>query len=313
MFAGFHQAFHRLWLLEQMPWLRLIHECDATCVAPLSELFEQFGAIAVSSEATSSEERFAGVAEEPVYWHRTAVSALFDESIDLDILLACSRNRIGTQNLISAQVEAVADENWVEAHRTEQGSSVFAGRLCIRPSWVVPGQEYPATVVLDPGLAFGTGKHATTALCLEWLASHELVGKRIIDYGCGSGILGLAAASLGALKVDAVDIDPQALLATKDNAYTNSLEDKIRVCSADGEELSAADILIANILLNPLTQLAPRISKMIVEQGQLVLSGILAAQVEECLVAYSPWFNMNTPIFQNEWALLEGVRLSDED
>lgn len=291
-----------------MSWLRLILECDAACVEPLSQLFEQFDAIAISSEAVTDEQLFAGVADDPVYWHRTAVSALLDESIDLDILLACARNRIGTDKLFGSRVEAVADQNWIDAHKAEHHAMVFADRLCISPSWAISDQDYSATLVLDPGLAFGSGKHATTALCLQWLATHDLNSQSLIDYGCGSGILALAAARLGAGPVYAVDIDPQAILATEANARNNKLEDKIVISTVENAGLPSADILIANILLNPLLELAPLISGQVKENGKLVLSGILAVQTEECLAAYSPWFNMAPPVFQEEWALLDGTR-----
>ena len=294
-----------------MSWLRLTLECQEQHVEALSHLFEQFDAIAISSEAISDEQLFAGVADDTHYWHRTAISALFDESIDLDILLACARNRIGTDNLFSSHVEAVADTNWVDTYKAEHGELVFADRLCIRPAWVEPSQDYPATLVLDPGLAFGSGRHNTTSLCLNWLAVEELGCRQVIDYGCGSGILGLAAAILGAKTVYAVDIDPQALLATKANAVNNNLQDKLVIHSVADDTLPTADILIANILLNPLMQLAPRISTLVKVNGKVVLSGILAVQVEECLATYTPWFNMKVPVFRDEWALLEGTRLAD--
>ena len=293
-----------------MSWLRLILECQEQHVDSLSHLFEQFDAISISIEALSDEALFGGVAEDPGYWHRTAISALFDDSIDLDILLACARNRIGTENLFASQIEAVADNNWLEAHKAEQGEIVFADRLCIRPSWVEASKEFPATLILDPGLAFGSGRHNTTALCLNWLASQDLDSMQVTDYGCGSGILGLAAAKLGAHAVSAVDIDPQALLATRSNAVNNELLDKIKICNVDTDITEKADFLIANILLNPLLQLAPGISKLVKTNGKLALSGILAVQIEECLAVYSPWFNMNDAIFMDEWALLEGTRNS---
>ena len=296
-----------------MPWLRLTLECQDQHVEALSELFEQFSAIAVSKEAVSDEEHFAGVAEDPVYWKRTAVSALLDASIDMDILLACARNRIGTENLLSKQVELIQDNNWLEAHKAEHAELVFADRLCVHPEWVEPSRDYPFKLVLEPGLAFGSGRHDTTSLCLEWLASNELSGKTLLDYGCGSGILALCAAVLGASHVSAVDIDEQALSATRDNAQNNRLEDRIDVQHGDSKDLAMVDILVANILLNPLLDLAPRISKLVRQQGQLVLSGILAVQVEQCLEAYAPWFIMEEPVFQNEWALLHGHRKACND
>ncbi len=294
-----------------MSWLRLTLECQEHKVEALSHLFEQFDAVAISSEAISNEQLYAGVADDPVYWQSTAISALFDDSIDLDILLACCRNRIGTDNIRNSRVEAVADRNWCNAHKTDQGVLVFADRLCIRPAWVESGHDYPATLVLDPGLAFGSGRHSTTSLCLDWLAKEELAYKQVIDYGCGSGILGLSALLLGARTAYAVDIDPQALLAAKTNAANNNLQDKLAIISADEEALPTVDILVANILLNPLIQLAPRLATLVKENGKLVLSGILAVQVEECLAAFTPWFMMTAPVFQEEWALLEGTRLAD--
>jgi ribosomal protein L11 methyltransferase len=292
-----------------MAWLRLTIECNARHVKPLSYLLEQFEAISISSEAVTNEQLYAGFADEPVYWQHTAVSALYDESIELDILLACVRNRIGTENLLASRIEAVADENWLDAHKEDHSSMVFAERLCISPSWSQEKPVYPFTLKLDPGLAFGSGKHATTSLCLEWLATHDLKAQQVIDYGCGSGILGLAAATLGASLVHAIDIDPQALMASKTNAENNKLENKLVISAAEDVELPEADILIANILLNPLVELAPLISKLVKSGGKLVLSGILAIQVDECLAAYTPWFTMNKPVFQDEWALLDGLRL----
>ena len=296
-----------------MPWLRLTLECQDQHVESLSELFEQFSAIAVSKEAISNEEHFAGVAEDPVYWKRTAVSALLDDSIDVDILLACARNRVGTENLLSKHVELIQDSNWLEAHKSEHAEMVFADKLCVHPEWVEPAHPYPYQLVLEPGLAFGSGRHDTTSLCLQWLAASDLKDKTLIDYGCGSGILALCAALLGASRVSAVDIDEQALIATRANAENNHLQDRIDIQHGDSEHLPVVDILIANILLNPLLELAPRISKLVRQQGQLVLSGILSVQAEQCIEAYAPWFSMEEPVFQNEWALLHGQRKAHQD
>jgi ribosomal protein L11 methyltransferase len=293
-----------------MSWLRLTLECHATHVDSLSHLFEQFEAVAISSEAVTEEQLFAGISEDPVYWKRTAVSALFDDCVDLDILHACARNRIGTENLLNSRIESVADKNWVDAQKEQHGAMIFADRLCIKPGWLEVETDYPVTLELDPGLAFGTGKHATTSLCLEWLASHDLKQQNIIDYGCGSGILALAAAKLGAKLVYAVDIDPQAIIATNANASKNDLTENIVVSTADSIVMPQADTLIANILLNSLIELAPHLSELVKPSGKLALSGILAVQIDECLAAYTPWFTMSEPVFQDEWVLLEGQRLT---
>ncbi len=187
---------------------------------------------------------------------------------------------------------------------------VFGERLCICPGWLKPPDGYQHIITLDPGLAFGTGGHPTTSLCLEWLARQELTGRSVIDYGCGSGILALAAARLNAGKVYAVDIDLQAVAAARNNAGRNKLEE-ITIGAAEEVDLPASDILIANILLTPLLAFAPKFSTLVKAKGDIVLSGILASQAEECLAAYGRWFKMDEPEFRNEWAMLHGVRLAD--
>ena len=182
-------------------------------------------------------------------------------------------------------------------------------RLHIIPSWLSPPtDDDKPSIIIDPGLAFGTGTHVTTALCLEWLAQNNIEGKSIIDYGCGSGILALAAARLGADKVFAVDTDPQAIAAAQFNIRRNHFEKVISVSSPDQLSLIEVDILIANILMGPLLELASIFSVLVRPDGQLVLSGILATQVEECLATYSRWFKMSDPKFRDEWAVLHGYR-----
>ena len=293
-----------------MSWLKLTIATGAEQVEQLSELLEQFDAASISFNPATDEAIFDEPSESGCYWQRTYVSALLDSEIDLDILLACVRNRIGTDNIFSHKIEPLKDENWIEVHKDGHGPMVFAERLCICPSWCDPPDSSLTSVILDPGLAFGTGTHATTALCLGWLAEQDLSNKTVIDYGCGSGILGLAAAGLGASRVYGTDIDPQALSATMSNATRNHLQDKITASLSDRGEIPAADILIANILLNPLLELAPRFAELVNIGGSLALSGILAVQAEECLVAYSRWFKMSEPVYQDEWTLITGVRKS---
>jgi ribosomal protein L11 methyltransferase len=182
----------------------------------------------------------------------------------------------------------------------------FADRL-----WVCPtGQEqYEANTVcltLDPGLAFGTGTHPTTALCLEWLASHDLSGKTVIDYGCGSGILAVAAVLLGASRAIAVDIDPQALTATHENALKNKVQDKITCYLPEHFTPSEADVVLANILAKPLIELSALISDLVVTGGQLVLSGILCEQSVAVVDAYRHLINFAPPVQQADWIRLDG-------
>lgn len=291
-----------------MPFIRLTLETKGDKVESVSELLEKFEATAISFEANSDEKLFAGVNEAPRFWSKTSVSALLDSEVDIDILLACIRNQLGTENIFSHKIELIADQDWTGNYKQGVEPRIFSNRLCIRPSWLETEKEYEATVVLDPGLAFGTGEHPTTRLCLNWLSNYDLNDKHVIDYGCGSGILALAAASLGAVRAIGIDIDTQAQIATRNNAAINRLEHKVNVFDADDNALDKADVLLANILLNPLLDLAEKFSRLVKPGGMIVLSGILSTQADECLASYQPWFTMQGREFMDEWALLYGIR-----
>lgn len=182
--------------------------------------------------------------------------------------------------------------------------------------WVCPGGQPspdPAAVIveLDPGLAFGTGTHPTTALCLEWLDGAGLAGQSLLDYGCGSGILALAALALGADRVCAVDIDPQALLATRENAARNRLEAALTILPADGLPGGPFDVVVANILSGPLVELAPRLAGLTRAAGRIVLAGMLDAQAEDVARAYRPWFDIGAHTTRSGWTLLAGRRRAE--
>ena len=168
--------------------------------------------------------------------------------------------------------------------------------------------ERPCIITLDPGLAFGTGTHPTTALCLEWLDANDVRGKRVIDYGCGSGILAIAALKLGAREVYAVDIDPQALLATQANATINAVQDRLRVGAVSELKGIQADVLLANILAEPLKELAPTFGELVAPSGQIVLSGVLVLQAQEVAARYTPWFDIAPATFREDWARIDGAR-----
>jgi len=292
-----------------MSWLQLVVETDREHSDELAAFLENFSAAAVSFSAASDEPVFdLNDDDDSGYWQRTRVSALLPVDVDMDILLVCMRDRIGAEHIFNREITCVADQDWVQSYQQQQQPLIFADRLCVCPSWceIPPGDL--ANITLDPGLAFGTGTHATTALCLEWLAQHDLAHRSVIDFGCGSGILALAAARLGAKQVTAVDIDPQAIQASRENAGKNNLQSKIIIGHPEQIEMGAADILVANVLLNPLLGLASRFAELVKPGGWLVLSGLLPAQVESCLVAYDHCFNMQTPVFRDEWALLQGTR-----
>ena len=294
-----------------MTWLRLSISSHREYLEDLKDLLEKFESASISYSPYSPEAVFDDQSAKATLWEITTLTALLDPEVDLDILLACIRNRIGTQNIIEHHIDVLKDEDWEAAYKTSFGPIIINDTLCIYPSWTSVPTNVPYAIQLDPGLAFGTGTHETTSLCLEWLANNSVKGKCIIDYGCGSGILGIAAAKLGADIVICVDIDSQALNATRKNAEINGVMGKMRVLEGENAGKDSAEILIANILLEPLLLLSNRFNSFLNSKGVIVLSGILASQVEACLDCYSEWFDMSQPIYKNEWAMLTGVKKDD--
>jgi ribosomal protein L11 methyltransferase len=293
-----------------MTWLQLTLDCERKAVERLCTLLERFSAVSISLSAASGEAMLAeGISLRENFWERTRISALLHADTDLDILLACLRNCAGADQILGYQIEMIGDRDWVSEVQQSHRPQVFGDRLCICPGWCSPPDNIPHLIMLDPGLAFGTGGHDTTAMCLDWLVQNDVTGRVVIDYGCGSGVLALAAAALGASHVYAVDIDPQALTATRSNAVRNQMQFNITVAHPGEIDLPIADILLANVLLRPLLELAPEFARLTGDGGAVVLSGVLAVQSEECLAAYQTWFNMDTPWYRKEWALLHGIRM----
>jgi ribosomal protein L11 methyltransferase len=245
-------------------------------------------------------------------WRDTLVRALFEESADVtrDAVLRLDRlsMSLGSQVAQTARVRAVATQVWERAWLKDWKSMRFGRRLWIIPQAADPPQDLDAVVVrLDPGLAFGTGAHPTTALCLQILESLPLSGRAVIDYGCGSGILGLAALKLGAAHVVAVDLDAQALLATRENAIRNQVAANITVQGIDAA-LTASYCVLANILAGPLIELAPKLTAACEPGGRLVLSGLLKAQAHAVKAAYATGFDMVQVIERDEWCCIYARR-----
>ena len=292
-----------------MAWLQLILESDSDGARLASELLEQFGAISVSLSALDTHlivERYPDQEEE--LWDHTRITALLHEDTDLDVLLATLRKRLGAAPLSNQKVTLLPDRDWIKEYQQSHGPKIFGNKLCICPGWYSPPENIDHILMLDPGLAFGTGSHETTGLCLDWLVTNDINGKQVMDYGCGSGILAIAAVLLGANHAWALDIDTQALQSATVNAERNQLSDKLTIDLPGNIKLPEVDILLANILLNPLQELAAQFAELLSAGGNIVLSGILAGQAEECLVTYETWFNMDAPVYRREWALLTGRR-----
>ena len=207
----------------------------------------------------------------------------------------------------AARFEVIADRAWEREWLKDFRPMRFGARLWVCPQGQVPDDPRAVVIDLDPGLAFGTGTHETTALCLTWLECTELFGLDVIDYGCGSGILAIAALKLGAHSAIGVDLDPQALIATRDNAARNGVEVEALLPEA---ALPPCDLLLANILAEPLIALAPRFASLVRPRGGVLLSGILGAQADAVASAFAPWFDMRTFATRNDWVCLEGARIA---
>jgi len=241
-------------------------------------------------------------------WSDTLVRALFDAAIDREACLRRLAAALGPGIVTGARVHEVPDQAWERAWMSGWTSRSFGPRLWVCPTDAAAPDDPDAVVVrLDPGLAFGTGTHATTALCLEALAGLDLGGRRIVDYGCGSGILAIAALKLGAAHAVCVDIDPQALLATRDNAIRNGVSERLETLGADAP-LTPADAVVANILAAPLLELRPRLTALVKPGADLVLSGILKSQADGVAAAYSDAFDRQRWTHREDWSCIHAVR-----
>jgi len=241
-------------------------------------------------------------------WEQTYVIGLFQPEVDLEGIIKLVQRIAGLNEKPEYRIEAVPDRDWERAWMDEFKPMKFGDKLWFVPSWTSPPDPQAVNINLDPGLAFGTGTHQTTALCLEWLATHDIKEKTVIDYGCGSGILAIAAAKLGAKTIWAVDIHPQALEASLENAKNNQVEQLINICHPDDLPELSADLLIANILAEPLLSLAPKFANLVSNQGNIILSGILKEQADSITQTYQQWFTMQEPRVQDEWCLIAGSR-----
>jgi len=290
-------------------WRQLSVAAEEAQTEWLSDQFFELGALSVSFQDEGDQPLFEPKPGEIPLWHKTRVIALFEEEVDLSGVQSAICDSFAAGSLVDWHEEEIQDRAWERAWLDHFKPMQFGRRLWIVPTgFELPKQEGVVCVNLDPGLAFGTGTHQTTALCLQWLDGQELQGKTVIDFGCGSGILTIAALLLGAQKAVATDIDPQALTATIDNARKNGVEEKVDCYLPSQLPKVKADLLLANILANPLIELSAQLADTVRPEGTIVLSGILREQAEEVISAYQAHFAMEEPVYLEDWVRLEGVR-----
>jgi ribosomal protein L11 methyltransferase len=293
-------------------WLQLSVATEESLAEPLADRLFELGALSVSFQDEGDQPLFEPKPGEVPIWRNTRVIALFEETAELALVKLALIEEFSAAHLTDWRIEEIQDQAWERAWLDHFHTMRFGDRLWIVPTgFEPPGQADAVCVKLDPGLAFGTGTHPTTALCLQWLDGQDISGKTVIDFGCGSGILGVAALLLGAESVIATDIDPQALTATADNADKNAVASKISCYLPARMPKLKADILLANILANPLIELASELAQQVKPGGSLVLSGILRDQAAEVSRAYLPWFTLDEPVFLEDWTRLTGIRHPD--
>ena len=255
-----------------------------------------------------------GPGETPL-WTDTVVLGLFDPAVAVDEVENTLRTLVPDGADLRLETELLEDQDWVRAWLAHWEPLRFGRRLWVTPEEKraqIPAQPDAVIMTLDPGLAFGTGTHPTTALCLAWLDAQDLAGKTVIDYGCGSGILAIAALLLDAERVVCVDIDPQALTATRQNAETNGVADRIATCLPEAFAAAPADFVLANILAGPLKTLAPTLAGQLKPGGRLVLAGLLDRQAEELHACYAPYLRFEPDLSLEGWTRIAGQRLQDQ-
>lgn len=294
-----------------MPWQRLALVVEGHHAEALAEALEEEGALATEiTDADAGTEREQAVFGEPgaqsAPWPRARVSALLSLEVDPPAILARALASTGAHELEPAQCERIEDADWVALTQRQFQPLHVGARLWIVPTWHTPPDPGAINVILDPGAAFGTGSHPTTRLCLEWLEREVRPGDAVLDYGCGSGILGIAALKLGAARAAGVDVDPLALEAARYNSRQNGV--RLDTVDAHATPPFAADITVANILANPLRMLAPIIATHTRKGGSIALSGILEQQAGEVAAAYAPWARMAATGHDSGWVLLTGRR-----
>ncbi|HUX23669.1 MAG TPA: 50S ribosomal protein L11 methyltransferase [Burkholderiales bacterium] len=292
--------------------MSLILRTDARVADALSDALLEKGALSVSMEDASA----GTAAEAPMYgepgmvtesaWPQSLIIALCEQSDDPARLVAAACEQIGLDQAPDYRIEPVAEQDWVRRSQSQFEPIRISDNLWIVPSWATAPEQDAVNLVLDPGLAFGTGSHPSTRLCLQWLERTLRGGERVLDYGCGSGILAIAAQRLGASAALGVDVDPLALLAAQANAQRNRVD--ARFINAETAPDFRADLVVANILANPLILLAPVLAGHTATGGRIALSGILETQAQEVMAAYAPWFELHIGASDEGWVLIEGGR-----
>jgi ribosomal protein L11 methyltransferase len=293
-----------------MPWIQLKINSQAEYAEQIGEMLSASGAQAVTFVDAKDTPMYEPKPGEVMLWPDTQIVGLYDAEYDMSrVISQLSQSKLLGKNF-NHKLDQLEDKDWEREWMINFHPMQFGERLWICPSWRDVPDPNAVNVMLDPGLAFGTGTHQTTSLCLRWLDRLELSEATVVDFGCGSGILGIAALKLGAKRVIGIDIDPQALLASQDNANRNDVGEKIELYLPEHQPEFKADVVLANILAGPIRELRTVITEYCKTGGKLVLSGILDNQAQEINDLYSHDFNMDPIMVDGEWARVSGVKIT---
>jgi len=289
-----------------MPWLQLEIETSPQMADMYSEYLSQAGASAVTLQDAADQPLFEPAVGETPLWRNTRVIGLFDVATDIDNVMHQIKSHLDPNDIPSLYVNPLEDRDWVRAWMDNFKPMQFGKQLWVCPSGYTPPDAKAVNLILDPGLAFGTGTHPTTAMCLSWLANHPPKNLEVMDYGCGSGVLAIAACLLGAKNTMAVDNDPQALTATHENAIKNSVANKIETYLPEQLPTKPVPLLMANILATPLIELESLFEKLVISGGTIVLSGILVEQASLVQKSYATHFNLQIHEQLEDWVCITG-------
>ncbi|WP_237068599.1 50S ribosomal protein L11 methyltransferase [Microbulbifer guangxiensis] len=292
-----------------MPWLQLRVDTNREQAERIEDALLFAGAVSVTLQDNADQPILEpGLGEVPL-WDQTRVTGLFDAEVDTAVTEARAASFL-CEPLPNARWEQLEDKDWEREWMSHYQPIQCGEQLWICPSWCAPPDPKAVNLMLDPGLAFGTGTHPTTFLCLQWLSREPVSGKSVIDFGCGSGILGIAALLLGADEARGTDIDPQALLASRENAARNNVPpERFPVYLPEQMPDEPADIMLANILAGPLVDLAPQLLALTRVGGRLCLSGVLASQAAQVRAAYEGQVDFDQDTCKDDWACLSGTRI----
>lgn len=295
-----------------MAWLEISFEIEESRIEEVSEKLEALGAQSVTYLDACDNPILEPMPGTTPLWNKTKIVGLFADAVNISPIMQSLKSFLPQANI---QCEPLIEKDWSRTWLEHYRPMSFGKKLWIVPesSSLPEGTATDAVVIkMDPGLAFGTGTHPTTALCLSWLDAHPPLNETVVDYGCGSGILGIAAMALGAQKVYAIDHDSQALISTKENARKNHLDENqvITFLPKEVPQTLCAHTVLANILAEPLIALAPNITSCCEMSGNLVLAGLLTSQAEDVKKAYAKWFSLEVVMEKEDWVLLAGTRLA---